>query len=92
MALGLAGLTPYIFLYSHAYHAPLGSWGDTGTLEGFITHFTRKEYGTFQLYSGSDGQKNMALKSTMLYLYSLKDDGLVVSHVSCIMSHVSCMS
>ncbi len=37
-------------------YAPLGSWGNTGTLEGFVTHFTRKEYGTFQLYSGGDAK------------------------------------
>jgi hypothetical protein len=49
VALGLLGLVPYAFLWTHVNYAPLGSWGNTGTLDGFITHFTRKEYGTFQV-------------------------------------------
>ena len=81
VALGLLGLSPYVFLWTHAYHSPLGSWGDTGTMEGFITHFTRKEYGTFQLYSGSDGQSASMLKSNFLYVKSLTDDGLGVGVV-----------
>ena len=61
MALGLLGLTPYLYLFWAATHAPLGSWGDTSTLSGwpavgFWTHFLRKEYGTFALYSGNEGE------------------------------------
>jgi hypothetical protein len=33
-ALGLLGLTPYLYLFWAATHAPLGSWGDTSTLSG----------------------------------------------------------
>jgi hypothetical protein len=78
VALGLLGLTPYIFLYTHVNYAPLGSWGNTGTLDGFITHFTRKEYGTFQLYSGGDAQQKQVLKGTLLYLNAMTEDCLLV--------------
>ena len=30
-----------------------GAWGATHTLDGFMTHVLRKEYGTFRLYSGA---------------------------------------
>ncbi|CAM9250691.1 unnamed protein product, partial [Heterosigma akashiwo] len=29
----------------------IDSWGDQRTLEGFLRHFLRQEYGTFQLAS-----------------------------------------
>ena len=64
------------FLYTHVNYAPLGSWGNTGTLDGFVTHFTRKEYGTFQLYSGGDAQKSQVLKGTLLYLNAMTEDCL----------------
>ncbi|EKX41692.1 hypothetical protein GUITHDRAFT_112399 [Guillardia theta CCMP2712] len=64
---GLVGLTPYVFLFTHAKYAPLGSWGDTSTFDGFMTHFLRKEYGTFQLYSGNDMQQKQVLVATLRY-------------------------
>jgi len=78
VALGLAGLTPYVFLFTHVNFAPLGSWGNTGTLDGFITHFTRKEYGTFQLYSGGDKQDSQTMYGTWLYIKHMQEDCLQV--------------
>ena len=45
-----AGLTPYLYLPLSA-HANVArwTWGDQRTLQGFITHLLREEYGTFQL-------------------------------------------
>jgi len=48
----LLGLTPYCYIvYRAKVHKPLDGWGDQSTLEGFTTHFFRKEYGTFKLAS-----------------------------------------
>eukprot|EP00026_Physarum_polycephalum_P000701 Phypoly_transcript_00702.p1 GENE.Phypoly_transcript_00702~~Phypoly_transcript_00702.p1 ORF type:complete len:724 (+),score=95.06 Phypoly_transcript_00702:2004-4175(+) len=50
----LLGLSPYIHMFlSPQLHQEKYSWGDTGSIGGFIHHFLRKEYGTFQLYSGN---------------------------------------
>jgi hypothetical protein len=75
MALGLLGLTPYLYLFWAATNAPLGSWGDTSTLSGwpavgFWTHFLRKEYGTLKLYSGDDGQVGLEQLVLALKLYA----------------------
>jgi hypothetical protein len=105
--LGLLGLTPYLYLFWAATHAPLGSWGDTSTLSvpspllptpthrispaaceavgcgqgypavGFWTHFLRKEYGTFSLYSGKEGERNQLAAAFSLYAStSLRADSL----------------
>ena len=81
---GLVGLSPYLYLFWAATHAPLGSWGDTSTLggwpaTGFWTHFLRKEYGTFSLYSGSNG-KNMLVEALTLWMKHAFEDtfGLVL--------------
>jgi hypothetical protein len=81
---GVVGLSPYLYLFWAATHAPLGSWGDTSTLSGwpatgFWTHFLRKEYGTFSLYSGSNG-KNMLVEAMTLWMkHAFKDTfGLVI--------------
>lgn len=58
----IIGLTPYLYLpimatISHKH----GSWGDVTTLSGFIHHFLRKDYGTFQLFSGEGGKNSEGL-------------------------------
>ena len=75
MALGLVGLTPYLYLFWAATHAPLGSWGDTSTLSGwpavgFWTHFLRREYGTFSLYSGNESKGGSSQMFLALQLYA----------------------
>jgi hypothetical protein len=47
----LAAALPYMYLPIAGKHAPLGSWGELDTIPGFVKHVTRKEYGTFQLYT-----------------------------------------
>ena len=47
---GLAGLSPYLYLpFASGVHAAWGSWGDQRSLSGLLTHFLRRDYGTFQL-------------------------------------------
>jgi len=78
---GLIGLTPYLYLFWAATHAPLGSWGDTSTLRGypatgFWTHFLRQEYGTFALYSGGKPQKSQLVEALSLYCTHAAKDTL----------------
>lgn len=53
--LGIAiavGLGWYLYLPLAARTATTLSWGDPGTLPGFVDHLLRRDYGTFQLGSG----------------------------------------
>jgi hypothetical protein len=54
IALGLLGLLPYGYLCLTSAAAPV-SWGDLGTLDGFLDHVLRRNYGTFSMgRSGKD--------------------------------------
>ena len=51
-------------LFSMAYpHS--GSWGDVVSIEGFVNHFRRKDYGTFRLFSGNDQDSEDAFERTL---------------------------
>jgi hypothetical protein len=53
----LAGLLPYAYLPIAGSTTPKpGSWGQVDTLSGFLHHILRKDYGTFQLFSGEQGK------------------------------------
>ena len=52
----LLGMTPYLYLVVASGHAPV-TWGDTSTLDGFLTHFLRREYGTFRLAESTVGSE-----------------------------------
>uniref|UniRef100_A0A8C6IZU3 Uncharacterized protein n=1 Tax=Melopsittacus undulatus TaxID=13146 RepID=A0A8C6IZU3_MELUD len=46
----LAGLLPYLYLPVSSYlNQARWTWGDQTTFQGFLTHFLREEYGTFNL-------------------------------------------
>jgi hypothetical protein len=50
---GLLGLTPYLYLpFSSYLNVARWTWGDQNTIGGFLTHFLRVEYGTFDLVCG----------------------------------------
>ena len=58
----ICGMSPYVYLYwSDKYNLRRGSWGDSSTLSGFIKHFRRADYGTFQLFSGNSGKNSEGL-------------------------------
>ena len=65
-----AGLSPYLYVIWAARDPPLSSWGETHTLQGFITHFFRREYGTFAVLpvaGGSPTREGVVLaQATML--------------------------
>lgn len=55
----LAGFSPYLLLFvSQAVHYGRYSWGDLLSIDGYITHLTRAEYGSFQLYKGEGEDTN----------------------------------
>lgn len=64
-----AGLLPYLYLLLSGLRAPYGSWGDTTTWAGFMTHLLRKEYGTFRLFSGNGGQRSGTHVARLVRLY-----------------------
>lgn len=46
------GLLPYLYFPLHASQVTSIRWGDLTTIQGFLTHFFRSEYGSFQLVAG----------------------------------------
>jgi len=48
---GVLGLSPYAYLIYRSFQRPLDGWGDQRNVDGFLTHFFRREYGTFHLAS-----------------------------------------
>jgi hypothetical protein len=62
LPLSLYALLPY--WASNRPHP--GAWGDVTSLLGFLNHFRRKDYGTFQLYSG-DASTSEGLASRLGY-------------------------
>ena len=49
---GLAGLTPYSYLVWASRDPSSSSWGEPHSLEGFLWHFLRRDYGTFTVLPG----------------------------------------
>ena len=74
VACGLVGLSPYLHMplaASRSDISVLGSWGDQRTVEGLLKHMLRREYGTWRLYSGSDGVYTPISTWARLYLVNL---------------------
>ena len=71
---GLLGLTPYLYLPLAGRSAAFGAWGEVDSWEGFLTHFLRKEYGTFRLYSGNEGSQvgDQLVQALVLYCGNLQ--------------------
>jgi hypothetical protein len=69
----LIGLAPYLLLVHDARMAPAQTliWGHTDNLEGLLTHVLRREYGTFQLASGSGVETPDPGRSILHFLTSL---------------------
>jgi hypothetical protein len=46
---GLLGLLPYVYLPLASRPPTQYAWGDTSSLSGLLSHFLRREYGSFQM-------------------------------------------
>ena len=71
---GLMGLLPYAYLVMAGEQPQRGAWGDPAQLRGLWVHLLRREYGTWKLFSGSDGQQQglqSLVTGTQLYLQDL---------------------
>jgi hypothetical protein len=51
----VAGFLPFAYLPLAAAAHPPVTWGDTASWQGVVTHFLRREYGTFKLAESSVG-------------------------------------
>ena len=75
------GMSPYLYLPIRAFSQPPDSWGDQRTIDGFLTHFLRQEYGTFQL-AASDTSTDPGMWSRLLvYLKVTQDESLHLAPV-----------
>jgi Protein of unknown function (DUF2723) len=54
-AIGLLGLLPYAYLALASSSPAAISWGDETSLDGFLTHVLRRNYGTFSMGQASKG-------------------------------------
>jgi hypothetical protein len=76
-ALGLLGLTPYIYLPIVSIKgAPLGGWGDQSDFAGFKKHFLREEYGTFRLFSGNEQKGDQLALALKMYFFNYSKQSL----------------
>ncbi len=78
----IAGLLPYLYLPLMAQRSPkAGSWGHVTTLEGLLHHILRRDYGTFQLFSGASGRNSEGFwRRCEAYLQDFQEEqGLHVS-------------
>jgi pimeloyl-ACP methyl ester carboxylesterase len=81
VACGLMGLMPYTYLVMAGEQPQRGAWGDPAQLRGLWVHLLRMEYGTFKLFSGSDGQQQglqSLVTGTQLYLQDLPHQQLLL--------------
>eukprot|EP00808_Paulinella_micropora_P006413 g77452.t1 len=70
------GMTPYIYMVVSAHMQAMDSWGDQRTLAGFLHHFLRREYGTFQLAADSIGNDPGMRARLLIYLKVLLEESL----------------
>uniref|UniRef100_A0A8B9MSR2 Transmembrane protein 260 n=1 Tax=Accipiter nisus TaxID=211598 RepID=A0A8B9MSR2_9AVES len=73
----LAGLLPYLYLPASSYlNRARWTWGDQTTFQGFLTHFLREEYGTFNLAKSETGSSMREMlvtkqqKSPVIWLFT----------------------
>ena len=74
----LCGLLPYAYLPIASLRGLPGSWGDTASFDGFLTHLLRREYGTLRLFSGNNAEDTPLLTGLALYAASFfRESGLL---------------
>jgi hypothetical protein len=66
----LLGLSPYLYIPLRSFSRVMDSWGDQRTVAGFLTHFLREEYGTFQL-AASETSENPGMSSRLIVYFQV---------------------
>lgn len=73
----LVGLLPYLHLPLSSYR--MEGWGDSTSLQGFLTHVLRKEYGTFSLAAQGTSEVLPSLTEKLTqYALNVYNEGLVL--------------
>ncbi|KFP90653.1 Transmembrane protein 260, partial [Apaloderma vittatum] len=88
----LAGLLPYLYLPASSYLSRARwTWGDQTTFQGFLTHFLRAEYGTFNLAKSETGSsmREMLLFQLAQMKSELSLPVLALALVACVSTALS---
>jgi hypothetical protein len=86
----LLGLLPYVHLPLATYRDAKESWGNHSTVRGFLMHFLRTEYGTFQLAASETGtQDSQILQKLGLYFWNLSAESYFLALPLTIIGFVS---
>lgn len=74
------GMSFYFYLFIGGKLSPIGSWGNTKTIGGFLKHILRSEYGTFTLFSGSNKSNigDNLYNGLYLFIQSFQQDSLYI--------------
>ena len=75
------GMSPYLYLPLRSLFQVVDSWGDQRTLSGFLTHFLRQEYGTFQLAASETSTDPGMLSRLQVYLKQTQSESLHLAPV-----------
>lgn len=73
------GMSPYIYLPISASFKGQDSWGDQRSLSGFLHHFLRREYGTFQLAADGTSEDPGMWPRLLVYFKVLHEESLYVA-------------
>ena len=90
-ALLALGLSPYLYLPLRAMSQVMDSWGDQRTVSGFLTHFLRQEYGTFQLAASETSSDPGMLSRLLVYLRVTQEESLHLAPVLAVWGLVGLM-
>ncbi|GMH46449.1 hypothetical protein TrRE_jg13376 [Triparma retinervis] len=82
----LVGLSPYLYLVVRSNSKAIDGWGDQSTLSGFLTHFLRREYGTFALASewesGEEQDGDKVVRRLILNAKQFNEDTLYLGGIA----------
>jgi SAM-dependent methyltransferase len=84
----LLGLLPYVYLPLAATNLSVMTWGDFSSVGGFLDHFLRRDYGTFQLGGGAARHDQLG-SGLLAYVRDLPGELLIVGPFLAIWGFVS---
>jgi len=74
-----AGFLPYLYLPLAGLRPAPVTWGDATTVQGFLTHFLRREYGTFRLADETVGSAGSLSARLRLFVQAVGRSTLYVA-------------
>ncbi|XP_030070395.1 protein O-mannosyl-transferase TMEM260 [Microcaecilia unicolor] len=86
-----AGFVPYLYVPVSSYlDYARWTWGDQSTFQGFLTHFLRKEYGTFSLASLETGSGTTQMLISQLT--SMNTELTILAPVFVVLALIRCLA